>query len=109
VTIGIYTIELHLPSAHSLKDKRQVFRRLKDRLRSRYNVSVAETGEHADLWQRGSITVVSVASGRDALVRLFDAIERETESGIPGQIAGGSREFIESEDSFSADLLGGAS
>ena len=60
MTIGIYTFELHLPMARSLKEKRQVFRRLKDRLRARYNVAVAESGDHAALWQRGSLTVVSL-------------------------------------------------
>jgi len=91
-------IELHLPGARSLKDKRQVFRRLKDRLRSRYNVSVAEAAEHADLWQRGSLTVVSVAQSRDALVRLFEAIYRDAESGVPGQVIERGSEFIESAD-----------
>lgn len=98
MTIGVYMIELHLPGARSLKDKRQVFRRLKDRLRSRYNVSVAEAAEHADLWQRGSLTVVSVAQSRDALVRLFEAIYRDAESGVPGQVIERGSEFIESAD-----------
>lgn len=98
MTIGVYTIELHLPAARSLKDKRQVFRRLKDRFRSRYNVAVAENEHHADLWQRGTLTIVSVASTRDALVRLFDAIHRETESGVPGRIIEQASEFIESTD-----------
>ena len=98
MTVGIYTIELHLPAAHSLKAKRQVFRRLKDRLRSRYNVAVAEVPDHADLWQRGGLTVVSVAHNRDALVRLFEAIYRETEQDLPGQILENHSDFIESTD-----------
>lgn len=102
MTIGVYTIELHLPMSRSLKEKRQVFRRLKDRLRSRYNVSVAESADHADLWQRGGLTVVSVAANRDALVRLFDAIYRDTENGIPGQIIERNSEFIEATDSHLA-------
>jgi uncharacterized protein YlxP (DUF503 family) len=93
--IGIYILELHLPMSRSLKDKRQVFRRLKDRLRSRYNVAVAESADHADKWQRGGLTVVSVAQNRDALVRLFEAIYRDTENGIPGHIVERSSEFIE--------------
>ena len=98
MTIGIYTIELHLPAARSLKAKRQVFRRLKDRLSSRYNVAVAEVPEHADLWQRGSLTVVSVARTRDALVRLFESIYRDTEQHLPGQIIEKHSDFIESTD-----------
>jgi uncharacterized protein YlxP (DUF503 family) len=98
LTIGIYTLELHLPMASSLKEKRQVLRRLKDRLRSRYNVAVAETAEYADLWQRGGVTIVSVAHNRDALVRLFEAIYRETENGIPAEIIERSSEFIDARD-----------
>jgi uncharacterized protein YlxP (DUF503 family) len=105
LTIGVYSIELHLPASRSLKDKRQVFRRLKDRLRSRYNVSVAEAADHADLWQRGSLTIVSVAQSRDALVRLFDAIYRDTENGIPGQIVERRSEFMEASDAGAPDWL----
>ena len=96
MTIGVYTIDLHLPAARSLKDKRQVFRKLKDRLRTRHNVAVVETSEHANLWQRGRLTVVSVAESRETLVRLFDSIERDTETSIPGQWFESLREFIES-------------
>lgn len=103
MTIGVYTIELHLPVSRSLKDKRQVLRRLKDRLRSRYNVAVGETADHADLWQRGSLTVVSVAQNRDVLVRLFEAIYRDTANGVPGEIIERASEFIEARDAGRED------
>ncbi len=98
MTIGLYTFELHLPGARSLKDKRQVLRRLKDRLRARYNVSVVELEEHAELWQRGRIAVVSVAHGREALERLFESIYRESQLGVPGQIIETGTDFIEAGD-----------
>ena len=40
--VGLLTLELHIAEAQSLKDKRQVIRSLKDRLRASFNVSVAE-------------------------------------------------------------------
>ena len=98
MTIGVYTFELHLPASRSLKDKRQVLRRLKDRLRARHNVAVAEMADHADLWQRGRLAVVSVAHGRDALERLFEAIHRETERDVPGQVIETGSDFIEAGD-----------
>jgi uncharacterized protein YlxP (DUF503 family) len=98
VTIGIYTFELHLPGAGSLKAKRHVVKRLKDRLRSRFNVAVAETGEHGDLWQRAGFAVVSVASSRDALDRLFEAVHREVQLQVPGQVIETGNEFIEAAD-----------
>jgi uncharacterized protein len=62
-TIGVLSLELHLPDAQSLKEKRSVVKSMKDRLRNTYNVSVAETG-HQDVWQRAEITVCLVASDR---------------------------------------------
>jgi uncharacterized protein YlxP (DUF503 family) len=98
VTIGVYTFEVHLHGTRSLKEKRQVLRRLKDRVRSRYNVALTEVSEHADLWQRAGLVVVSVAASRDALVRLFEAVYREAETHVPGGIIETGSEFIEGSD-----------
>ena len=57
MVVGLLTLEIHLPDAHSLKDKRQVVRKLKERLRARFNVAVAEL-DHQDLWQRATVGVV---------------------------------------------------
>jgi uncharacterized protein YlxP (DUF503 family) len=59
--VGLLTLEIHIPDAHSLKDKRQVLRSLKDRLRSHFNVAVAEL-EHQDTWQRAQVGVVSLSN-----------------------------------------------
>jgi uncharacterized protein YlxP (DUF503 family) len=98
VTIGVYTFEIHLPDSRSLKQRRQVLRRLKDRLRSRYNVAVGEIGDHSDLWQRAGVVVVSVASRREALEKIFEGVHREAESQVPGQIIETGSEFIEGAD-----------
>ena len=95
MTIGVYTFELHLPASRSLKNKRQVVKRLKDRLRSRHNIAICEIEEHADLWQRAGLIVVSVASGKDPLDRLFEAIHREVEQQVPGEIIEDGREFLD--------------
>ena len=95
MTVGIYNLELHLPMAQSLKAKRQVVKRIKDRLRARYNVAVAETADHADLWQRAALVVVSVAASRDPLERLFEAVHREAEAHVPGHVLESGKEFLE--------------
>jgi uncharacterized protein YlxP (DUF503 family) len=59
--IGLLTLDLHIPDAQSLKDKRQVLRSLKDRLRSQFNVAVAEL-EHHDLWQRSVVGIVTLSN-----------------------------------------------
>jgi uncharacterized protein YlxP (DUF503 family) len=58
--VGIVRIELHLPAATSLKDKRSVLRSLKDRIRDRVQASVAEV-DHQDLWQRATLGVAIVS------------------------------------------------
>jgi uncharacterized protein YlxP (DUF503 family) len=64
--ISLLTIELMIPWAHSLKDKRSSVRGLKDRLRSRFNASVAEVA-YQDKWQRAIIAVCIIGSDRRQL------------------------------------------
>ena len=63
--VGVVRVELHIPAARSLKDKRQVVRGLKDRLRERLHAAVAEV-DHQDLWQRAALglAVVSAEGGQ---------------------------------------------
>jgi len=98
VTIGVYSFEIHLPESRSLKDRRQVVRRIKDRIRSRHNAAVVEDGEQADLWQRAGLFVVSIASRREVLEEMFEAVLREAESQVPGHVTETGREFIDLYD-----------
>ena len=89
-TIALLTLDVHLPNAQSLKDKRMVVRRVKDRLRSKFNVSVAETA-HQDLWQRAEISVATIASdeaySRQTLqLALEDAERSAPECTVQGNI-----------------------
>jgi uncharacterized protein len=59
--VGLLTLELHIPDAQSLKDKRQVVRSLKDRLRRHFNVAVAEM-EYQDVWSRAIVGVVTLST-----------------------------------------------
>ncbi len=59
--VGVCTVELFLPDGHSLKGKRQVLLSLKDRLREKFNLSVAEVGEQ-DLWQKAILGLACVAN-----------------------------------------------
>ena len=74
--IAYLTLELRIEAAHSLKDKRQVVRSLKDRLRNSFNISIAEI-EVTDLWQRATLGVVSISGSRDYLDGLMRNVERE--------------------------------
>lgn len=78
-SIGVLTMELRLPQAHSLKEKRHVVKSLKDRLRGKFNVAVAEIDYH-DLWQSALISAVTVSSSRDFAERVLQSVEREAAS-----------------------------
>ena len=74
--IAYLTLELRIEAAHSLKDKRQVLRSMKDRLRNSFNIAIAEI-EVTDLWQRATLGVVSISASRDYLDGLMRSVERE--------------------------------
>jgi uncharacterized protein YlxP (DUF503 family) len=74
--IAYLTLELRIEGAHSLKDKRQVVRSVKDRLRNSFNIAIAEI-EVTDLWQRATLGVVSISGSRDYLDGLMRKVERE--------------------------------
>ena len=76
--VAFLTLEIRIEGAHSLKDKRQVVRSMKDRLRAKFNVAVAEL-ETTDLWQRAIIGAVSVSSSRDYLDGLMQNVQREAQ------------------------------
>lgn len=73
--IAFLTLELSIEAAQSLKDKRHVVRSIKDRLRARFNVAVAEL-DASGLWNRATIGVVSVSDSRDYLDGLMKSAER---------------------------------
>jgi uncharacterized protein YlxP (DUF503 family) len=80
--VGVLTFELRLEHSHSLKDKRQVVKSLKDRLRSRFNVAVAEIGEQ-EMWQRGIVSAVTVSGDRRVAEEVLQRVEEDA-SGMLG-------------------------
>lgn len=92
-SIGALTLELRIEDAHSLKDKRHVVRGLKDRLRHKFNVSVAEIGSQ-DVWQHAVIAVVAVASDREYAEQLLGAVEKEAENFLGGALTGSGVEWL---------------
>jgi uncharacterized protein YlxP (DUF503 family) len=61
VTLGTLEIVLLIRESHSLKSRRRVVRSLVDRIRSRFNVSVADLGDQ-NVWQKAVIGVAVVAN-----------------------------------------------
>ena len=84
--------ELTLPGCTSLKEKRSVIRSLKDRLRVRYHLSVAETGMQ-DVHGRAVITVAVVAGDRRQAESILDKADRLVENEGRALIVSSDRQF----------------
>jgi uncharacterized protein YlxP (DUF503 family) len=92
--VGVLTLEIQLPYAHSLKEKRAVLRKIRDRLRARFNVAVAEL-DHQDVWQRASLGVVSISSSQPLLESVFQKVLAEAENILGEDVADHSLEFFD--------------
>jgi uncharacterized protein len=73
--IAAMTIELRIDHAHSLKDRRQVVRSLKEKLAHGFNISIAELDE-AVTWQSATIGVVAISASRDYLSGQMQQVEK---------------------------------
>lgn len=71
IIVGLCTVELFIPGSQSLKDKRQVLLSLKDRLREKFNLSVAEV-DGQDLWQKAVLGLACVANERRYVNQVCD-------------------------------------
>ena len=102
MTIALLSVECYLPMAQSLKDKRMVLRRLKDRLRA-HNVAVAEVA-HQDLWQRAGLGktnmhelaagIVTVGSSDESAGSTLSAVLSEIERIEPGLVTAHQLEYL---------------
>lgn len=82
-----------MENSHSLKDKRHVIKSLKDRLRHKFNVSVAEI-DYQDLWQRALVAAVTVSSDRGHGERVLQTVEHEAAELLGPQLVGAVVEWI---------------
>ncbi len=93
-SIGVLTLEVRIENAHSLKDKRHVVLGLKDRLRRKFNVAVAEI-DCQDLWQRAVVAAVTVSSDHTYAEGVLQSVEREAAAILGGELVGSSVEWLE--------------
>lgn len=92
MVIALLSVECYLPMSQSLKDKRMVLRRLKDRLGA-MNVAVAEVA-HQDLWQRAGLGIVTVATSDEGAGKTLQAALAEIERLEPGLVTAHQVEYL---------------
>lgn len=92
-SVGVVTLELRLDESHSLKEKRHVVQGLKERLRNKFNVAVAEI-DHQDLWQRAAIAAVTVSSDRTHAHKVLQSVEDEAANLLGAALTGATVEWL---------------
>jgi uncharacterized protein YlxP (DUF503 family) len=80
IHVGVLKVDIHIPQSRSLKEKRSVLLRIKDRVKNTFNVSISEVDNH-DKWQLASFGIACIANDKkhiDALLcRVKHFIEKE--------------------------------
>jgi uncharacterized protein YlxP (DUF503 family) len=70
MVVGLLRLDVHVPNARTLKDKRSVLNSVKDQLRGRFNISVAEV-EANETWQRATIGISTIGERRAYTAKLL--------------------------------------
>ena len=91
--IGVLTLEILVEYSHSLKEKRHVVKSLKDRLRNRFNVAIAEV-DGADSWQRSVIAAVTVSNDRVRAEQVLQAVENDSASVLGAMLTSSGIEWL---------------
>lgn len=87
-------MEMRLDHSHSLKEKRHVVQGLKDRLRHKFNVSVAEI-DYQDLWQRALVAAVTISGDHGRAEQVLRSVEKEAVSLLGPDLINASVEWLE--------------
>lgn len=90
--VAVLHVELFIPHAQSLKDKRMVLRRLTDRL-GKFNVAVAEVA-HQDVWQRAGLGIVAISNSAAHVEQQLAAAANEIDRLEPGLVTRTEVEFL---------------
>lgn len=93
MVVGVSRIEIFFPEAHSLKDRRQMIRKIVDKTRMKFNVSIVELAEN-NLWQRGSVGLAVMGIKKDHVQTVIERIQEYIESLYVGEVVDTWTEII---------------
>lgn len=83
--IGLCVIELYLPGNNSLKGKRQILKSIKDRIRNKFNVSIAEI-EANDKWRKTKLGVVTINNESTQVSNILQSVINFVDGSFPAEI-----------------------
>jgi uncharacterized protein YlxP (DUF503 family) len=93
MVIGFLSLDIHFPHSRSLKDKRKELAGIKDRIRQRHNVAVAEL-DFQDTWQRTRIGIVTLNSRPAVVEDLLGRIRADILGHLNGELLGSEIKFF---------------
>jgi uncharacterized protein len=93
MVVGVCTLELIIPEADSLKDKRSVLKSMLEGMRTRFHVSAAEV-EHMDLWRRATIGVACVSNSQSFVDQVLNKVVDWVEANPRVNVTGVEMEFL---------------
>lgn len=93
MVVGVSRIEIFFPEAHSLKDKRQMIKKIVDKTRAKFNVSMVEITD-ANLWQKGYVAFAVMGINKDHVQVAIENVQQYIESLYAGEVINNWTEII---------------
>jgi uncharacterized protein YlxP (DUF503 family) len=93
MVVGVSRIEIFFPEAHSLKDKRQMIKKIVEKTRAKFNVSMVEIADN-NLWQKGRVGFAVMGVHKDHVQVAIENIQKYIESLYAGEIIDSWTEII---------------
>lgn len=99
--VGMAKLSLVIDQSHSLKEKRMVLRRIKDRVRERAHVLLSEVGAQ-DVWQRAELGCAVASADRAKALEVIDEVVRVAMGAGGAQIVGVAKDVTTFDESAAA-------
>ena len=93
MVVGLCTVELYIASAHSLKEKRSVIKSLMERIKNKFNVSIAEV-DYQDNWQHAVLGMAAVSNESKHVHQTLQNIAKFIENNEMSEVVDISMEII---------------
>lgn len=91
--VGIMKIEIYFEYSHSLKEKRSIMKKIINKLREKFNISVAEVG-YQEKWQRSLFALACVGSDYGIVNKTLESASDFLEDNFDGEIVNVDKEFV---------------
>jgi hypothetical protein len=93
MVVGISRLEIFLPENHSLKEKRQAIRKIVERTKGKFNISIMET-DPTNLWQKATVGFAVIGAKQDHVSSTIESVARYVESMYIGKVIGSKTEIM---------------